>query len=228
MQLDCTWLKRLVGRSPRVLLFCLMHYRGAMPCCCITAILDSSNCSVQECVYHSVDSLKNPEEAALYPAEFLHSLTPSGLPPHELRLKPGAPIMLLRNINAAAGLANGTRLVVERLTSRVIVAKIASGSRAGSSVFIPRFTMAPSDQDPPFELQRRQFPVRPAFAMSINKAQGQTMTKAGVYLPKPVFTHGQLYVAFSRVGSSIGCVCAAAEGAQGTYTKNIVYTEVLL
>ena len=147
--------------------------------------------------------------------------------------------MLLRNINAAAGLANGTRLVVEQLTERVIVAKVASGSKAGTSVFIPRFTMAPSDQDLPFELQRRQFPVRPAFAMSINKAQGQTLSRAGVFLPKPIFTHGQLYVAFSRVGSwqqLVVCVPPAspqhaghlrAEGAQGTYTKNIVYTEVL-
>lgn len=193
----------------------------------------------EECVYHSVDSLKNPEEAALFPVEYLHSITPSGLPPHELRLKPKAPIMLLRNINAAAGLANGTRLVVERLTSRVIVAKIASGSRAGTSVFIPRFTMAPSDGDLPFELQRRQFPVRPAFAMTINKAQGQTMSRAGVFLPKPVFTHGQLYVAFSRVGSwdqLVVCVPPPtqqhaghllAEGARGSYTKNIVYNEVL-
>lgn len=46
-----------------------------------------------------------------------------------------------------------------------IVAKIASGSRAGTSVFIPRFIMAPSDQDLPFELQRRQFSVRPGLAI---------------------------------------------------------------
>lgn len=81
--------------------------------------------------------------------------------------------------------------------------------------------------------------MRPAFAMSINKAQGQTMTRVGVFLPKPVFTHGQLYVALSRVGSwdqLVVCVPPAspqhagqlrAEGVKGTYTKNIVYTEVL-
>ena len=38
-----------------------------------------------------------------------------GLPPHSLDLKIGAPIMLLRNINPSAGLANGTRLVVHNM-----------------------------------------------------------------------------------------------------------------
>jgi ATP-dependent DNA helicase PIF1 len=42
----------------------------------------------------------------------------------------------------------------------------------------------------PFTLRRRQFPVRPAFAMTINKAQGQTLKMVGIFLPKPVFTHG--------------------------------------
>jgi ATP-dependent DNA helicase PIF1 len=42
----------------------------------------------------------------------------------------------------------------------------------------------------PFTLRRRQFPVRPTFAMTINKAQGQTLKMVGIFLPKPVFTHG--------------------------------------
>jgi hypothetical protein len=40
--------------------------------------------------------------------------------------------------------------------------------------------------------------------MTINKAQGQTLQRVGVYLPKPVFCHGQLYVAFSWCDSRRG------------------------
>ena len=59
------------------------------------------------------------------------------------------------------------------------------------------------DTDLPFVLRRRQFPVKLAWAMTINKAEGQTLRdRLGVYLPKPVFSHGQLYVALSRAATS--------------------------
>jgi ATP-dependent exoDNAse (exonuclease V) alpha subunit len=50
----------------------------------------------------------------------------------------------------------------------------------------------------PFQFKRKQFPIRLSFAMTINKAQGQTIPNAGVYFPEPVFSHGQLYVALPR------------------------------
>ena len=50
--------------------------------------------------------------------------------------------------------------------------------------------------------RRRQFPVRVAFAMTVNKSQGQTFTgRVGLFLPEPVFDHGQFYVACSRTVS---------------------------
>ena len=82
----------------------------------------------------------------------------------------------------------------------------------------------------PFEFKRRQFPVHPAFAMTINKAQEQTVKFVGIYLPSPVFTHGQLYVALSRVSSSSN-ICIMIENKKYklksmTLTKNVVYKEI--
>jgi len=47
-------------------------------------------------------------------------------------------------------------------------------------------------------LKRLQFPVSSAFAMTINKSQGQSVEHVGINLQISVFFHRQLYVAFSR------------------------------
>ena len=68
--------------------------------------------------------------------------------------------------------------------------------------------------------------------MTVNKSQGQTLEQVGLYLPQPVFSHGQLYVAMSRVGASNRIKIMAKggrhPGRQGMYTKNVVYHEVCL
>ncbi|POM69771.1 Helitron helicase-like protein [Phytophthora palmivora] len=77
------------------------------------------------------------------------------------------------------------------------------GPFKGKQVFIPRIIFYNEDDDKefPFKLRRKQFPVVPSFAMTINKAQGQSIHHVGFYLESPVFAHGQLYVALSRVTS---------------------------
>jgi hypothetical protein len=65
----------------------------------------------EEKIYHSFDSAED-DPHGYYSQEFLNDLTPNGLPPHTLRLKINCPIILLRNIDPASGLCNGTRLVV--------------------------------------------------------------------------------------------------------------------
>jgi ATP-dependent DNA helicase PIF1 len=89
-----------------------------------------------------------------------------------LELKVGAPIILLRNLNQSIGLCNGTMLIVKRLGQRVIKAKFITGNNVGKRVFIPRIIMSPSGTDWPLVLRRRQFPIRVAFAITINKSQG--------------------------------------------------------
>ena len=107
-------------------------------------------------------------------------------------------------------------------------AEVVTGTHRGDIVFIPRIQLSPDQGHFPFEWSRRQFPVRVAFAMTINKAQGQTLERVGVYLCNKCFAHGQLYVAVSRVGHPSHLRFAVKPDADGNFrATNIVYDEVL-
>ncbi len=180
--------------------------------------------------YMSSDKLLNHENAQQYPIEFLNTIT-AGMPPHILKLKTKSPIMLLRNLDPANGHCNGTRYVIDSMHDHVIEATITMGVHAGKQIFIPRIPISPSDTTFPFRMQRRQFPIRPCFAMTANKSQGQTLSKVGLYLTKDFFSHGQLYVAMSRVGDKRNIKILTQNGhfdqKDGVFTDNVVYHEIL-
>nr|XP_047142921.1 ATP-dependent DNA helicase PIF1-like [Hydra vulgaris] len=186
-------------------------------------------------VYLSADTIETGDlnEINNFPVEFLNSLTPSGMPVHCLKLKIGAVIMLLRNLDLKAGLCNGTRLIVRALQNNYIDGQVLTGVSVGKRVFVPRVQLTQSDSNLPFTLKRRQFPVRLAYPTTINKSQGQTFDKVGIYLKNPCFSHGQLYVACSRTRSFNTLFFKIDEHSlQGMsfnkcYTNNVVFTNVL-
>ena len=96
-------------------------------------------------------------------------------------------------------MCNGTRLRVTRLRTSVIEDITLNDSHPNEKVLIHRMNMNPSETKWPFRMTRRQFPITLSFVMTINKSQGQSLRHVGIYLSKPVFTHGQLYVVLSRV-----------------------------
>jgi ATP-dependent DNA helicase PIF1 len=144
--------------------------------------------------YVSADTFIEDEKSNMpqVPTEYLNTISISGLPEHLLRVSVGCPVILLRNLNHPAGLCNGTRLIVTYLYKRVIVAQHATGTRRGDTVFIPRIDLVPENTESGFKFKRRQFPIRPAFAMTTNEAQAQTLDHVGIDLTRDVFAHGQL------------------------------------
>ncbi|CAN1250921.1 ATP-dependent DNA helicase PIF1 [Linum perenne] len=196
--------------------------------------VDRTLCDIMnEKIYLSSDTLTTPGPnqtrlEAEYPVEFLNALTFNGMPEHQLRLKPYAIVMLLRNLNPSAGLCNGTRILLTHLGEHTLRGLIIGGSFEGTIAIIPRIVLDKTDPNWPFTLKRRQYPVRLCYAVTINKSQGKTLEHIGIYLPNPVFSHGQLYVALSRARSVEGVHISIQNDANipETSTRNIVYKEI--
>jgi len=103
---------------------------------------------------------------------------------------------LIRNLSINQDLCNGTRLMIIELADHLLKCKILTGDKVGEIVFLNRITLY-CENVYPFTFKRRQFPIKLAFAMTINKSQEQTFDRVEIDFRKDVFNHGQLYVVFS-------------------------------
>jgi hypothetical protein len=188
----------------------------------------------------STDCVVDAADATKYPVEVLNQLSEPGLPPHKLMLKEGCPVMLLRNLDPRKGLCNGTRLQVKSIARHVLFCTYLDRDRVGPEapadgvVLLPRICCRSSEDGSFVEFDRKQFPIRVCFAMTINKSQGQSLGRVGIYLNPEVFSHGQLYVSFSRTTNRNKIWLAddgTGEDADGKglldgRIRNIVYDEV--
>lgn len=188
---------------------------------------------------------KGHDDALVVTVEHLNAQTPNGSPPHRLDIKIGMPLILLRNM--ADGLMNGTRMILQEAKPYVLRCMVINGRQAGEIVYLPRFLFKHEGADQPLRWQRRQFPVRPCWAMTINKSQGQTFIHVAICLvqivdnghaqdgrvlvsvaPAEVFGHGQFYVGASRSGNPTRvCVYTTADQMDKDTIINVVYPEAL-
>ncbi|CAM9926560.1 unnamed protein product, partial [Phaeothamnion confervicola] len=152
-----------------------------------------------EHTYYSADTVSDDDDARHFPVELLNSLTPSGMPPHRLQLKLGTPVILLRNLNASGGQANGTRGIVSAMHRTFVECDITTGTNAGRRVYIPRILFTPADSDLPFTLQRRQLPLNIACSLTINKQS----PRSNVNCRRPLSSHSILHAR-----PSLRCVLA--------------------
>lgn len=175
----------------------------------------------------SIDTNAEDDHHPLTP-EILNSFLPSNFPEHLIEIKVGMPVILLRNLSLPEGLANGTRMVVVAVARNSLRCRIINGPRKNSLAVIPRINLLHrGNAQFPVPFYRFQFPIASAFAMTINKSQSQSLNFVTIFLPSPVFSHGQLYVALSRCTSADNATLCISRHDDQPRTTNVVCREVL-
>jgi hypothetical protein len=186
-------------------------------------------------IYLAADTLKEVEDSSLTaPDSILDDVgkhTPPGLPPHSLTIKPNAVFRLLRNFSVDWGLVKNVRVVIMDVGTRLVIVRLLRGIAGAinyidnEDILIPRINFS-AELPSGHTLLRRQFPLGPGYATTFNSCQGLTLDILGVDLTRPVFSHGQLYTALSRIRHRTHAKICLHPGE--TTTTNVTYHEILV
>lgn len=180
--------------------------------------------------YYAADRLKELDDVELPPPEgildYVMRHTPPGLPPHAVSLKVGSMCRLLHNFSIDRGLVKNVRVVIMGIGVRLItVCVLKEGVQdMGEDILIPRIIFE-TELRSGHTLCRRQFPLAPAYATTFNSCQGLTLDRVGIDLTYPVFSHGQLYTAVSRIRNRQHGIFRLPLG--DTSTINVTFMEIL-
>lgn len=139
--------------------------------------------------------------------------------------------MLIKNYDINNKLCNGTRLQVLKISEHILVCRNLTNPKKENDILIPiEFSYGGKINQSGITWKRIQFPIRLSFAMTLNKCQGQTLQRVGIYLKETdVFSHGHLYTALSRAKSSdaVKVVCNLENNKMSNTVKNIIYYDIL-
>jgi len=164
-----------------------------------------------------------------YNMEILNSMNFAGVPPHKLHLSVGMVVVVLRNIDPKRRILNGSRFVIHDIHPKgrllTLVRPEDYGKENPDYILLPRISFDCRLIDRSGRLQRKQFPVRPAYGLTIHKSQSATMSRAVSDCRLPMQQHGQLYVAWSRVRSPDDLAVIMRDDQE--FVSNVVIRELL-
>jgi hypothetical protein len=178
-------------------------------------------------------------------SQLAEDIDQSDIPPHKLTLKIGQLCMIMRNFSITQKLQNNSLVRIHDLSPHCAYVQLLSdigkvGIDSATIHVLPKINFSIFSGKKGFKVIRRQIPLRPAYARTFHRSQSETLDLAGICLNEPVFTHGLMYMAFSRCRLSSDILCYVTDDMhkfsynfQGKTHKiynmiNVVYKELLL
>ncbi len=168
-----------------------------------------------------IDESRNDEMFA----KFLQTLKTSFFSLSRLCLKIKTFVMFLRNLYFKSNFCNEIRLIITRISRRILKTRILSEELDEKIRLISRIDLFNTKEELSWIVRRKQFSIRFYFAIIVNKTQDQSLNIVNIDLRMSIFFHEQLYVILSRM-TNVSRLCVLFS--QNKKTKNIVYSKILL